>query len=290
MRVVLLHNPGAGNGGNHREALLGLLKAHGHRVEYASTKGPDWKRMLKRRAGLIVVAGGDGTVAKVLRRLDEDAPPVAIIPVGSANNIARCLGICTDAGTWIGQWSDARLHSFHRPRLVVDGRERNFVEAVGIGVFPKVIADPDSEGAQGEAKVERGATMFARQVRTSTPGRWRLELDGEVVETRALMIEVLNVPLIGPRLNLSPSMRPGDSTVDVVELPQARRAEFARLVGNGGNGSVPMPLPMRRVRHVAFDIDGAELHVDDELWPRRMKRHARVEVHAGGSPVRLLRP
>ena len=62
---------------------LGLM------VRYQSTKDQSYKSALRERWDLIVVAGGDGTVAKVARRLRYRKAPIIVLPVGTANNIAR---------------------------------------------------------------------------------------------------------------------------------------------------------------------------------------------------------
>jgi NAD kinase len=44
---------------------------------------------------LIVVAGGDGTISSVLKELKFEHPPIAILPLGTGNNLARELGMST---------------------------------------------------------------------------------------------------------------------------------------------------------------------------------------------------
>ena len=68
MRVTLIHNPGAGKQENSPTALLKLLRRAGHKPRYQSAKEKDWHQVLDKRASLVVVAGGDGTVASVTRR------------------------------------------------------------------------------------------------------------------------------------------------------------------------------------------------------------------------------
>jgi diacylglycerol kinase (ATP) len=289
MRVLLLHNPRAGDGDSGRRELLQLLAEHGCEARYRSTKKPGWKRALQRPGELIVVAGGDGTIAKVLRRLPAGSPPVAILPSGSANNIARALGITGPHRDWIAQWPQARASPFERPSVRIGRRERRFIEAVGLGVFPRVIAAPDAESASGEAKVAYGADALLRHLQQARASRWRIEIDDVVFETRALMLEVLNVPLIGPRLNLSPGMAPACGQVDVAWVAEERRAELVEYLRHPA-GAREAPFAVYRGRRVVIEAGGAPLHVDDELWPKPIGRHARVEVHAGGSPVAVLRP
>ena len=288
MRVLLLHNPVAGDGDAGLKRLLALLGAHGHAVRCRSTKEPGWKKALRRAGELIVVAGGDGTVAKVLRRLDEDAPPVAILPCGSANNIARGLGIDGDLQAWIGHWPHAPVHCFERPLVRVGRRRRRFVEAVGLGVFASVIADPQADSARGEDKVQLGTGLLLDALRRAPARRWRVEIDGSEVDCPdAIMLEALNVPLIGPRLPLS-AMAPGAGPLDIAIVPAAGRGQLIERLAAGGELQ-RVPLSLRRARHVVLHPAGSPLHVDDVLWPKRAGRHAAVEIVTGGAAVRVLR-
>src|ERR1051326_989280 len=90
--ITLIHNPTAGKKASDADDLKDLLRRAGHKVRYRSAKEPGWKKALGKRADLIVVAGGDGTVGRVVRRMPGHDVPVALLPSGTANNIARSLG------------------------------------------------------------------------------------------------------------------------------------------------------------------------------------------------------
>ena len=44
---------------------------------------------------VVAIAGGDGTINEVLNGIDVNAPPVAIIPIGTANVLAAEIGLET---------------------------------------------------------------------------------------------------------------------------------------------------------------------------------------------------
>src|SRR5215472_2748836 len=91
MKIGLLHNPGAGHGKRTIAELTMLLKEAGHQVSSASTKGKRWKELLAEPIERIIISGGDGTVSKVVPLLVGKNLPFHILPLGTANNIARCL-------------------------------------------------------------------------------------------------------------------------------------------------------------------------------------------------------
>ena len=93
MHAVLVHNPTAGSGSHRAEALTSLLKEAGYSVTACSTKECVYKEALKEQADLVLIAGGDGAVGRVIRCLPHYNTPVAILPLGTANNIARTLGM-----------------------------------------------------------------------------------------------------------------------------------------------------------------------------------------------------
>src|SRR5688572_33369957 len=109
MRVTLIHNPNAGADQPPSAAeLRQLIKDAGHDISYQSSKEDGWKSALKKETDLIAVAGGDGTVARVARRVAGRGVPMAILPLGTANNIANSLGIADiSIRKQIAAWEDA---------------------------------------------------------------------------------------------------------------------------------------------------------------------------------------
>src|SRR5262245_18660766 len=92
MHAVLIHYPSAGSGSRRAEALTSLLMEAGYSLTTCSTKECVYKEALKEQADLILIAGGDGAVGRVIRCLPHYNTPIAILPLGTANNIASNLG------------------------------------------------------------------------------------------------------------------------------------------------------------------------------------------------------
>ena len=110
MRTLLLHNPTAGASHPNADELMRQLKAAGFRPKYQSSKD-GYRQTLRKRWDLVIVAGGDGTVARVARRLRNREIPLAILPIGTANNIARALGLNGDIDSLISHLPTAQAQA-----------------------------------------------------------------------------------------------------------------------------------------------------------------------------------
>ena len=100
MSWVLIANPAAGSGRGQRVAEaaaqslqragrpidLRLTRAAGHAVELA-------RQAVQEGCERLVVCGGDGTIREVLPALAHTQVPLGLLPFGTANDLARALGI-----------------------------------------------------------------------------------------------------------------------------------------------------------------------------------------------------
>src|SRR6478609_10031988 len=104
--VLLIRNPVAGRRRQGLvDAVMRQLEAEGWTVERVDTAAAGDARRLAEscevdRYAVIAVAGGDGTINEVVNGLaarGESAPPLAIVPLGTANVLAHELGLATSA-------------------------------------------------------------------------------------------------------------------------------------------------------------------------------------------------
>src|SRR5512140_3790506 len=100
MHGLLIFNPQAGRGrrGPLMEALARRAGERGLALELLPTRRTgDAARLVSSRLDsgpeLVVVAGGDGTVAEVAGVLAGTEVPLAVVPAGTANVVAREFGV-----------------------------------------------------------------------------------------------------------------------------------------------------------------------------------------------------
>jgi diacylglycerol kinase family enzyme len=289
VRVTLIHNPGAGKRGLTGRELEALLTQCGHHVSYHSAKEDGWKKALKNDADLVVVAGGDGTVGRVTRRMAGRAIPMALLPSGTANNIARTLGQIERPFEELARgWERAR-----RVRLdicVAKGPwgERNFVEGLGIGLFAGLLADSEvSQPAAGRKPVEDALERLKRKARACEAMEVSARLDGEDVSGRYLLLEALNLRYVGPNLHLAPDSQPGDGEFDVVLVTDDQRSRLVHYLEQWQDNRERLAvLPSRKGRRLEIEWTGCELHIDDKLQPKKSAKPAEM---AGIVEARVVR-
>jgi diacylglycerol kinase family enzyme len=296
VRVTLIHNPGAGEQGEEdRAKLMKLLRRAGHKPRYQSVKEKGWDRVLDKRAGLVVVAGGDGTVAGVTRRMVGRDMPVAVLPSGTANNIARSLGLLKRPfEELVDGWRDAR-----RVRLdvgIASGPwgQRYFVEGLGAGLFAELLvrSEEKKEEREKEKKSKRPAKVVDGALRrlkdaaeTAEPVEIVAQLDGVDISGSYLLFEAVNLPFIGPNLYIAPDTKAGDGQLEVVLVPESRRGRLVRYLDHWQENRARLSLlPSRRGKHLQIEWTGFALHIDDKLRP---KKKADVDEVAGLVDVRV---
>lgn len=271
MRILLVHNPKAG-GGVDADALVALFEDEGHEVRAVSSKKA-WHRALRKPPDLVVAAGGDGTVHDVALAVAETGVPMAVLPVGTANNIGKTLEILGDARPVIASWEQAEAKPFDLGRVTAPWEEAAFVESFGGGAFAGLIGSGQHIQAPSvllgretdRALHHLGILLAQEEVRP-----WAIAVDGQRRDGDYVAVEVLNIRFVGPNVPLAPDADPRDGLFDVVVIGADERkalleymAERLRLAG----APIP-PLPVARGRQITLQAPaGVRLHLDDEPWP-----------------------
>jgi diacylglycerol kinase family enzyme len=269
MRVALVYNLTAG-GGVSPEHLERSIRAAGHEVAYVEQNRPDLRRAHQERVDVIAVAGGDGTVGRAAVALAGSGVPLAILPQGTANNIARSLGVQGSPEELMERWRESEPVSLDLLRVRGPWGERLGIEAVGAGVVERGIARMEAVAAgtslAPEESLQLALETYRRVLEECRPIPATLWLDGERFEGEFLLIEVLNIRLVGAGLSLSAGADPSDGRFDVVLATEHERTQldaYLRARVHGRSTASPA-LPVRRAR--AARIRGAShWHLDDEL-------------------------
>lgn len=254
--IALIRSPRAGRAGEHDPAAL--LAAFGFTVaqdvdvrvlDGAQGIGHEWR---ERGFGAVVAAGGDGAIGCAAEPALESGLPLGILPAGTANDVARSLGlplrleaaaaalaggepVDIDAGQALALDSGAPVASVEEAERIAAthgdmGRIFLHLAAIGAKVeFARLATDPNVRKRWGRLTYP---LSFLRSLRRSHafPVTLRLaESDAagaeRIVRCRALQVFVANTPVLGGALNLRLSGVVEDDrllNVLVVEAPEWR--------------------------------------------------------------------
>jgi YegS/Rv2252/BmrU family lipid kinase len=211
------------------EALRRLRARFGRVPVYPASDPGDAETLaaeLAPEVDVLLVFGGDGTVHEVANGLPlgGDGPPVALLPGGTGNDLARAIGIPPDPVAAATELVDARPRRLDMldcgPRRAANGINAGFA-AAATGVLSrrvKLVLGPVAYVVGGlRAGID--------------PPTWpaRVEVDGTVVEGEALAVVVGNGGSFGGGRWLIPDADVGDGLLDVLVVPAAvSKARLAR--------------------------------------------------------------
>jgi diacylglycerol kinase (ATP) len=260
--VVVVANANAHGVARHQrvERTAAALSALGADVDVVRTHGPDEVAPLwiPEAGRLLVLVGGDGTLHSAAN-LPGTPPDVALIPAGTANNVARCLGIPLepDAAARVALAGPIRPVDLIECRA--DGRRVVAVEGLSVGFLALARSRYHSENS---ADVRAALVAAGAALAHFHPMDVRLTEHGLTAAVHIGQLFVANMACFGTGLRVAPHADPRDGRLDVVALDiPGRRAIPAML------------LRLRRGTHVS--------HRGVRRWP---ETSLRIETR-GRSPV-----
>jgi diacylglycerol kinase (ATP) len=288
--LTLIHNETAGGASHDRTWLIEMLWRAGYDVDYHRYDPARIAAALDGAAGLIAVAGGDGTVAQVVARARPDGPPIAILPLGTANNIATALALGPDIEALIAGWHCGTVHPFFPIDSEGPWGRRRLIEGLGFGAIEEAIAElPETTDHESACR------SYANAVMTDDPEALELTFDGERMTERFAVLEITTIPFVGPNLRLAPAADPSDrwfAVSFVRDTADERRALAAWILAP--KGSAPPPVTLRTATRLTIAgrfervrIDGKVRTASDEPdWDLSVP----ITLASVAEPLRFLLP
>jgi len=191
--MLVIFNPVAGR----RRAtalwkVLDLLVENGVKVEVAETQHAGHATELAREAasqgfGMVVAAGGDGTIAEVANGLIGSATALGVIPLGTANVLAKEYRLSTSPRAIANALAYQRTELLWPGVARLEGREHVFVQMVGLGFDGAVV-----HGLQPLLKraIGRGAYVWQSVWESVAYGfpKLHLTVDGKAYEAASVVV------------------------------------------------------------------------------------------------------
>lgn len=229
-RGVLIYNAAAGQGdlGLKLESIASDLRAHGISLELLQTLAPGHAADLARaarddEAGIVVVCGGDGTINEAALALAGSRIPLGILPGGTANVLARELGIPRSLRS-----AAAVLHSGIETAISVgSANDRRFLMMAGFGFDAMVLTGFNPFLKRHLGRLAYAVRCAEEFVRFQTP-ELEVVIDDGVM--RAGMVIAANIRLYGGDFVLAPEADPTDDLLDIVLFQGKGRMDYTRYL------------------------------------------------------------
>jgi diacylglycerol kinase (ATP) len=283
-RAALIYNPRSGRQ-RHAQVLAGLLavlRQAGFEMEPVPTEFPgqatELARERSRDADVVFVFGGDGTAREVAAGLLGGKAALGVIPGGTANLLARALGLPADPLAAAGVLGRVPA----RPFDVGLAGATPFLMMVSAGLDAALLAALDTR-----LKWRFGKAAFIWQ---GIREWWRysypaldLLVEGERLD--ATFVSVSNIPYYAGAFRLAPSARTDDGWFELVRFRGTGRAATLSFVLDVLRSAHVRrrDVEIRRVREVVFNGPaGAGAQVDGDLCAERLPLTVRI------APERLL--
>jgi diacylglycerol kinase family enzyme len=273
MHIAVVHNPTSGDAHPTRDELLATLARHGYQADYYSSVR-EWRQEVGESPELVVVAGGDGTIRKMARQVANATLPLTILPLGTANNVARALGL-TDRpiDELVGGWSAGTIRRFDLGTVEGPWGSDLFLESAGVGVLAETMHEIDNGGSGyvntlegADVRMSAALDVLEAVAAKSSPFRARLVIDDRTIEGEYVLVETLNFGGAGPNLQFSPDGTPHDAMLDVVVVGWNERERLVDFVASRRGGAAdPSRLAGIRAHRVQVNASRGPLHVDDRL-------------------------
>lgn len=237
--VVVIFNPdkfeiNKRRGGRFRE----LAANHGFAEPiYIETKVEDpgysmAREALELDAGLVVAVGGDGTVRAVASELRDSGVPMAIVPGGTGNLMARNLGIPLDLGQATTLAFEGEARTIDMVRVIVDEDDDNphyYVGMTGIGFDAEMMANTNEKLKKAVGPAAYVVT-FGKALRTE-PWDVTFTIDSKKAKSRkAVLMMFGNTSELTAGIELFPDAVPDDGLLNMVITAPKDIAGWMRVV------------------------------------------------------------
>jgi YegS/Rv2252/BmrU family lipid kinase len=216
--MVIIANPraGHGKGAENVERLRGVVRRRGLDGHVVVTERPGHATELARELvdvgeRRIAAMGGDGTISEVANALMGTDVELAIVSMGTGNDIARSLGLP------LNDLSASLIVAFEGDARPVDmGRERDraFLSVLGLG-FPAVVAAEANRFTWLKGPPAFFAAVY-KAIHRLRAVPLVIQLDDLTLDMECTAVMIQNTPYTGGGLLMAPGARVDDGLLDVV--------------------------------------------------------------------------
>ena len=265
IRLVVNPSSGKGRALELLPAVAGILRDGGHHLQVLLSRDFDEARAMGTAAvadgvDVLAVMGGDGMMhlgvnaCAVAHASGDRRTTLGLVPAGTGNDL--CRGLEMDP-------KDAEAGA----RVIAQGQSRSMdLIRVGDRFVATVLAtgfDAMVNRRANELTWPRGSSRYTlatlAELRVFSPLRYRLTLDGEVREQRAMLVAVGNTAAYGGGMQICPDADPFDGRLDVTIIHPVGRFTLLRLLPEMFSGRFVRDPCVEQLRVREITVEGPGL-------------------------------
>lgn len=176
----------------------------------------------KEKADRVVAVGGDGTLKLVAECLLNSNIPIGIIPAGSANGMAKELGIPTDIELALNLVVSGEPHKIHAVKL----NDQLCIHLSDLGFNAYLVKKFD-------AMPERGMWGYAKATWHALWSHKRMQIElnikGETIKSAAAMVAIANATMYGTGLKINPDGKLNDELFEIIVVKDYSYLEILKI-------------------------------------------------------------
>lgn len=228
MKLLFIVNPGSGSDDtDFKTVITDFFKTLDHQFEiYELTTNcsPDQVKAAidQAKATRVVAVGGDGTLKLVCELLKGTKTPIGIIPAGSANGMAKELGVPLDVNEALDLAINGETKEIHA--VVVNGELCIHLSDIGFNAYiVKKFDDLPQRGMWGYTKALWKALWSHHKMEVE------FQIGKETIRSEAAMVVIANATMYGTGVKINPDGKLDDNVFEVILVKKYSLMEIIKI-------------------------------------------------------------
>lgn len=271
LKFLFIINPSSGrNTPDWQGIISSYFKDFNHIVEFHQLQGDFDKKIIIEKIVLfsphrVIAVGGDGTIKLLAECLVNTKASLGILPAGSANGLAKELGISEDYKEALDVIVNGSLKKIHL--LTINDHICIHLSDIGLNAHAvKKFETLPGRGMWGYIRASLKVLRINQMMRV------KIELSNSVISRKAHMIVIANATRYGSGAVINPIGRLDDNLFEVIVVKKISLSELFKMIfshkpydSNKTEIFQTTTLVLRSSRKVFFQIDGEYLGKVNEV-------------------------
>lgn len=203
---------------------------------------------------VVAVMGGDGMAHLGVNACAGTDATLAVVPAGTGNDFARGAGVPRSIRASVEAIVAGSVRVMDLS-LLTNGNGSRYIGAVVSSGY-----DARVNRATNDIRLRLGALSYGwiamRELAAFSPLEYRLSIDGEPRELRAMLVAVCNTGIFGGGMQISPDADASDGLLDITIIHESSRSKLLRLLPSVYSGRFVTNSAVERLRARTVEVDG----------------------------------